>query len=444
MDARTEVSDWPAPGRAWYALFILTIGLMIATVDRGILTLLVAPIRSHLGISDTQFSVLIGWAFVSVYAVLGLPIARLADRGSRRLIIGIGMAFWSVSTAWCGFVSSYAGFFAARAGVGAGESAYAPAVYSILQDSFPPEKLPRVFSIMAIGFAYGTSFSAILGAAMLGLAERLAGSGNALFGGLAPWQVVLVLVAIPGVLLALVMVTVREPRRRGLLPGAVSKTLPVRQVTNYFWQYRQTYLPMFAAMGIKAMLSFGSGVWMVEMYRRTHQWAPADTAYWIGGLGLVAAPLGLLTGGWLAERYARRGYDDANLRVLQIATLLVIPFSVAFPLASTPELGLALWAANFFCAMLGVGPANAAVQMITPNQMRGQIRAAYQFVFNVVGFGAGPFIVALFTDYVFGYDGALRYSLATVAAIIGPVAAFLTWYGMRPYAACVVRSRAWT
>lgn len=121
MDVRTEVSDWPAPGRAWYALFILTIGLMIATVDRGILTLLVAPIRSHLGISDTQFSVLIGWAFVSVYAVLGLPIARLADRGSRRLIIGIGMAFWSVSTAWCGFVSSYAGFFAARAGVGAGE-----------------------------------------------------------------------------------------------------------------------------------------------------------------------------------------------------------------------------------------------------------------------------------------------------------------------------------
>ena len=309
MDARTEDSDWPAPGRAWYALFILTVGLMIATVDRGILTLLVAPIRSHLGISDTQFSVLIGWAFVSVYAVLGLPIARLADRGSRRLIIGIGMAFWSVSTAWCGFVNSYAGFFAARAGVGAGASAYAPAVYSILQDSFPPEKLPRVFSIMAIGFAYGTSFSAILGAAMLGLAERLAGSGNALFGGLAPWQVVLVLVAIPGVLLALVMVTVQEPRRRGLLPGAVSKTLPVRQVMDYFWQYRQTYLPMFAAMGIKAMLSFGSGVWMVEMYRRTHQWAPADTAYWIGGLGLVAAPNGRL--------YAIGGSSGDNVAIVE-------------------------------------------------------------------------------------------------------------------------------
>ena len=104
MDARTggladapaaAASDWPSPRRAWYALVVLTVGLMIATVDRGILTLLVAPIRAHLGISDTQFTVLNGWAFVSVYAVLGLPIARLADRGSRRLIIGIGMAFWS-------------------------------------------------------------------------------------------------------------------------------------------------------------------------------------------------------------------------------------------------------------------------------------------------------------------------------------------------------------
>ena len=158
----------------------------------------------------------------------------------------------------------------------------------------------------------------------------------------------------------------------------------------------------------------------------------------------MVAPLGLLTGSALAERLAKRGHDDANLRVLQIATLAVIPTSIAFPLMSDPNLSLALWGLNFFFAMIGVGPANAAVQMITPNQMRGQMRAAYQFVFNVVGFGAGPFLVALFTDYVFRDDGALRYSLVAVAAIIGPVAALLTWYGMRPYAACVVRSRTWT
>jgi MFS family permease len=435
--------DWPSPARAWYALAVLTVGLMIATVDRGILTLLVAPIRSHLDITDTQFSVLHGWAFVSVYAILGLPIARLADYSSRRLIIGIGMAFWSVMTGLCGFAANFTQFFLARAGVGAGESAYAPAVYSILQDSFPPEKLPRVFSIMAIGFAYGTSFGVILGAALLLLATDLAAAPG-LFQGLEPWQVVLILVAIPGVGLALFVGTMHEPRRRGLLPGTEGRALPLRTVFEYFRDHGRTYLPMFAAMGIKAMLSFGAGLWVPEMFRRTHGWAPATTALWIGSLGLVVAPLGLMTGGWLAERFARRGRDDANLRVLQIATILVIPFSVAYPLASTPQWALVLWALNFFCAMLGVGPANAAVQVITPNQMRGQVRAAYQFVFNVVGFGAGPFLVALFTDYVFGHDAALHYSLATVAAIIGPAAALLTWYGMRPYAACVVRSRTWT
>jgi MFS family permease len=454
MDARARgevtapvasAGDWPSPGRAWYALFILTIGLMIATIDRGILTLLVAPIKSHLGISDTQFSVLHGWAFVSVYALLGLPIARLADRSSRRLIIAIGMAFWSVTTALCGFANSFAQFFAARAGVGAGESAYAPAVYSILQDSFPPAKLPRVFAIMSIGFAYGTSFGVILGAGLLVLAGNLTETLGPAFSGVAPWQMVLILAAVPGVLLACVMATVQEPRRRGLLPGAVQNAvMPVRQVFDYFMENVRTYAPMFVAMGIKAMLSFGAGVWMPEMFRRTFEWAPAKTAFHLGVIGLMVAPLGLLTGSALAERLAKRGHDDANLRVLQIATLAVIPTSIAFPLMSDPNLSLALWGLNFFFAMIGVGPANAAVQMITPNQMRGQMRAAYQFVFNVVGFGAGPFLVALFTDYVFRDDGALRYSLVAVAAIIGPVAALLTWYGMRPYAACVVRSRTWT
>jgi MFS family permease len=443
VEARAAVSDWPSPARAWYALLVLTVGLMIATVDRGILTLLVQPIRAHLGISDTQFTILNGWAFVSVYAILGLPIARLADRGSRRLIIGVGMAFWSVTTAMCGFANSFTQFFMARAGVGAGESVYAPATYSILQDSFPPEKLPRVFAIMSIGFAFGTSFGVILGATLMVLATNLTASSTPLFGGLADWQAVLVLVAIPGGLLALVMATVEEPRRRGLLPGAVSSSLPVRQVFDYFRANLRTYAPMFTAMGIKAMLSFGSGVWLPEFFRRTWQWAPAHAALWIGVLGLIVAPIGLLAGSALAERYARRGYDDANLRVLQIATIAVVPASLAFPLASTPELALALWALNFFFAMLGVGPANAAVQMITPNQMRGQIRAAYQFVFNVIGFGAGPFLVALFTDQVFHDDGALRYSLASVAAIIGPLAALLTWYGMKPYAACVARARHW-
>jgi MFS family permease len=437
-------TDWPSGARAWYALIILTIALMVATIDRGILTLLVAPIKADLRLSDTQFTVLHGWAFVSVYALLGLPIARLADRGSRRLIIAIGMVFWSVMTGLCGFANSFAQFFAARAGVGAGESAFAPATYSILTDSFPPEKLPRAFAIVAIGFSYGTSFGVLLGAGLLVLATDLAGWLQPMFGTLAPWQGVLILCAIPGLLLAVVMATVQEPRRRGLMPGtAPTAAVPVRQVIAFFSDNRATYVPMFIAMGIKAMLTFGAGFWIPELMRRTFGWGVPRTAVIQGVLGLIVAPIGLMLGSALAERFARRGRDDANLRVLQIATIGAIPIAVSYPLLSDPHFVMAGWALNLFIISLGIAPANAALQMITPNQMRGQIRAAYQFVFNVVGFGAGSFCVALFTDYVFGDESALRYSLAAVAVIIGPVAALLTWYGMKPYAACVVRSRTW-
>jgi len=454
MDARTggrvdapasTTEGWPSASRSWYALIVLTLALMVATIDRGILTLLVQPIKAQFGITDTQITVLHGWAFVSVYALLGLPIARYADHHSRRLIIGIGIAFWSLATALCGFATSFFGFFAARAAVGAGESAFAPATYSIVQDSFPPPKLPRVFAVLAIGFSYGGSFGVILGAALLGLAASAAEWLEPVFGLLQPWQMVLVLCALPGFLLALLMATVHEPRRRGFPPGErPAGVVPVAQVFAFFRENRATYVPMFIAMGIKAMLTFGSGFWMPELMRRTFDWKVTQTALLVGVLGLVAAPLGLMLGGWLAERFQRRGYDDANLRVLQIATVCAIPVAVSFPMMSDPWWVMAGWALNLFIISLGIAPANAALQIITPNPMRGQIRAAYQFVFNVVGFGAGSTCVALFTNHVFHDDAALRYSLSTVAAIIGPVAALLTWYGMKPYAACVVRSRTWT
>ena len=417
---------------------------MIATIDRGILTLLVAPIKARLDLSDTQFTVLHGWAFVSIYALLGLPIARLADRGSRRLILGIGIAFWSLMTGLCGFATTFMQFFFARAGVGAGESAYAPATYSILQDSFPPRKLPLVFAILAIGFTCGANLGIILGVTLVLFAADVAVWLQPWFGALESWQVVLLLCALPGFVLALLFCTLHEPRRRGFEPGAdTGRVVPVGEVYAFFRANRATYLPMFIAMGIKAMLSFGSGFWIPELFRRTFDWPVVKTGLLQGFLGLGMAPLGLLLGGWLAQGYSKRGYDDANLRVLQIATVIAIPIAVVYPLLDNPYLVMAGWALNTFVISLGVAPANAALQMITPNPMRGQIRAAYQFVFNVVGFGGGSFCVAVFTDYVYGYEGALRYSLATVAAIIGPVAALLTWYGMKPYAACVVRSRAW-
>jgi MFS family permease len=439
---------WPSRRRAWYALAVLTVALLVATIDRSVLQLLVEPIKADLKISDTQMSFIIGFAFVFFYAFLGLPIARLADRSSRRLIIGVGIAFWSVMTALCGVAQNYWQLFWARVGVGAGESSFAPATFSVLTDSFPPRQLPRALAINSMGFMYGSGLALIVGGAVVEAVSHLPQIVLPIVGEIRPWQVVFFAVGLPGLVLAAVMATVHEPPRRGritaaAMPGAKVRSVPVKDIWNFLRAEGATFGPIFLALGIKTFLSFGAGQWTAAFFMRTYGWSIPQVGYRQGLLLLIVSPLGLLAGSWLAECYHRRGYEDANMRVVLIATLAVIPTSILFPLMPTGEWAFALIGLNLFLAMLGVGPGNAALQIVTPNEMRGQVRAAYQFVFNVIGYAAGPIFVAVLTDYFFRDEADLRYSLATAAAVLGPIAALVTWHGLKPYGRSVVRARAW-
>lgn len=441
-----QAPAWPGRVRAYYALFILTLALMVATIDRGVLSVLVEYIKRDLHVSDTQFSVLTGFAFVFFYAFLGLPIARLADRRSRRLIIGIGIAFWSVMTALSGVAQSYQQLFWARVAVGAGESSFAPATFSVLTDSFPPAKLPMAMSLLSIGFVCGGGFALVAGGAALQAAAAIGPIMLPAVGALRSWQLVFFLVGLPGLIIALLMATVAEPKRRGLLPGADgvrAAKVPIRVIADFLAKDWRTFLPIFAAMGVKTLLSFGAIVWTPAFFVRTYGWSMSQSGYRLGLVSLIVSPFGLLIGGWLAEYYARRGRDDANLRVLQFATIAVVPTSILYPLMPSAGAALALYGLNFFLASVGIGPGNAALQVVTPNQMRGQIRALFQLVFNLVGYAIGPLFVALFTDYVFHAESAIRYSLSTAAAITGPIAVLITWWGMKPYARSVARAAAW-
>lgn len=461
--SQPDAQPWPSPRRAWYALGVLTLALMVSTIDRSILALLVGPIKHDLGITDTQMSLLLGMAFVSIYAFLGLPIARLADVSSRRLIIGIGIAFWSAMTALCGVAQSYLQLFLARVGVGAGESSFAPATYSMLTDSFPKEKLPRAMAVMSIGFSAGSGLALILGGWVIHLVTGLPKVSVPVVGDIHAWQLAFFAVGLPGLLLALVMGTVTEPARRGLMAvggardggardtGAANaaatplgrpKSLPLSQIIAFLRSERSTYWPIFLAMGIKSMMLFGVQSWTPTFFVRTYGWTVPQIGFMTGLILLIISPLGLITGGWLAERYAKKGYDDANMRVVLIATAASLPVTILFPLMPTPELALTGIALAQFILSLGIGPGNAALQIITPNQMRGQVSAMYMFIFNIVGYGLGPTAVALFTDYVFHAESALRYSIATVAAIAAPIALLVVWYGLKPYGQSVVRANA--
>jgi MFS family permease len=442
---RPDEQPWPSPRRAWYALAVLTVALMVSTIDRSILSLLVGPIKRDLGVTDTQMSLLLGMAFVSIYAFLGLPIARLADVSSRRVIIGIGIAFWSAMTALSGVAHTYLQLFLARVGVGAGEASFAPATYSMLTDSFPKEKLPRAMAVMSIGFTAGSGLALILGGWVIHLVTGMPAVTLPLAGEIHPWQLVFFAVGLPGLLIAAAMATVKEPARRGLLrtdTACRARSLPIGQIFAFLRSQSSTYWPIFLAMGIKSLLLFGVGAWLPTFFVRTYGWTVPQVGFLTGLILLTISPLGLLTGGWLAERYARKGYDDANMRVVLIATVASLPVTILYPLMPTPELALTGAALVQFIVSLGIGPGNAALQIITPNQMRGQVSAMYMFIFNIVGYGLGPTAVALFTDYVFHAESALRYSLTAVAAITAPLAVLIVWYGLKPYGRSVVRANA--
>lgn len=444
--ADRQEQAWPRPREAWYAVAIFALALMVNFLDRGILALLIQPIKNDLDLSDTEVSLIIGFAFVIFYVFLGLPIARLVDTKSRRLIIGICIAIWSGMTAMCGFAQNFTQLFLCRVGVGVGEAGNGPATYSMLSDLFPKDKLPRAISVLNFGFVAGNGIALIIGGLIVKMLADMPEITVPYIGTFRSWQLALIMVGLPGLLIAGLMATVKEPVRRGIMgqdKGGPPKTLPIKQVLAFLGENWKTYAPMTLGMAFKAVLNFGNAIWLPTLFLRKYDWAISKIGVIQGTLMVLIAPFGLMAGSYLAEWLARKGRDDANVLVVIISALIVIPLSVAFPLMPTPELCLVLYSINTFFLFLVPGPQNAALQIITPNQIRGQVTALWLFVFNVVGFGLGPTFIALMTDFVLKDENRLDEALSFSSGILGVLAVLLLWYGLKPYAESVRRARNW-
>lgn len=442
--AQGAAQPWPSPRLAWYAVFVFSLSLLINFLDRGIVGLLVEPIKADLGLSDTQMGFILGFAFVTFYALLGLPIARLIDIGTRRTIFGVGIALWSVMTAACGLAGNFWQLFLARIGVGVGEACTGPSTFSMLADLFPRDKLPRALAVLNFGFTTGNGLALIIGGtviAILAAAPPLALPG---FGELATWQTTLLIVGLPGLVVAGLAFTLPEPVRRGIDRAAAGGDVPsVREVARYVFTYRAAYGLMIVAIALKTVLAFGQQAWGPVFYIRTFGWSPVDYGLIQGTIILVLGPLGAVFGSRLAERLYARGHDDANMRVVFYSSYFVVPLSILFPLMPSAELAVAVGALNFFCAAWVLGPQNAAIQVITPNRMRGQVTALFLFAFNIIGFGLGPLVVPLLTDFVFRDEALIGYSLATAAAVLGPLAMIVIWMSLKPYGERLAAAREW-
>lgn len=437
-----EGAPFPPARYAWYVVGVLTLANASAFVDRQILGLLVGPIRRDLGIGDAEMGVLYGLAFAAFFTLLGLPIARLADRSSRRTIIGVGIAVWSAMTMLSGFATSYRDLLFARFGVAIGEAALAAPAASLLADYFPASRRATALSVYSLGIFLGAGLANLAGGALI---ARLGEDGTVLLplaGAIRAWQAVFVIVGVPGLLVAALMATVREPPRREVgASGATAHAL--REVFAYIRDNRRTFVSHNLGYALLALVNYATAAWLPTHLIRSYGWSAGRAGLTLGALTVTVGVAGVISGGRVADAMLARGRADAKVRVGIIAALSNLLFGLAYALAPSAQLAvLALVPYNFF-ASFAFGASIAAVQEIVPNRMRAQAVALYGTVVTLVGLGLGPSIVGVLTERVFGDDSAVRYSLAIITAVGLTASASLLASGLAAYRRSVSYRATW-
>lgn len=431
---------WPRPGYAWFVIFLLMLAFTSSFIDRQILSLLVGPIRADLQISDTQFSLLVGLAFSIFYASFGIPIAYAADRMSRRLIISAGVLTWSIMTALSGLSSSFWQLFLARMGVGVGEATLTPAASSLIADYFPKERRGLAMAVYATGVYWGSGLALMIGGIVVRAVEAAPPVVVPLVGELKPWQTVLVMVGLPGVLLAGLMLLIREPLRRGLPPGQQGALAPL---LPFLAHNRAAVLCIFLGFTLLGMVVISYLTWMPALFMRNFGWHAADVGLAFGLVVMLCGSSGIMAGGFLADRLTARGHSDAAVRAGLYGGVATIPLAAIAPILPTPGLILGASAAALFAVTSTQALPIVAIQSMTPNNLRARVAAVYFLVGSLLLYTVGPTSVAVVTDYVFRDDAAVRYSLALVCAVVAPLGVALLWLALPHYRRSIAASAAW-
>lgn len=433
--------DQERPGFAsWYLIFVLTLAYTASFIDRQVLNLLVGPLKAEFALDDTKLSLLQGLAFTGAYIIMSPIFGRLADTGSRKGVLFFGIMLWSVGTSACGLARSYWQLFLARFGVGGSEACLTPAAWSIIADSFPERMMPRAFSVFMMGPYLGGGLALIFGGLLLDSAAHWDLSAVPLLGSLKPWQLVFLFAGLPGIAIALLLLFVREPIRRQIRAvGTVQERLPLSEVMRIFRVERGFYGNFYAGMSTLVICLYAFPAWMPSVLIRRFGVSAGDVGMQYGLAILITGSVGVLTGPWLAQWIARRGRRDQLLLVPLGAALALIPSCIA--LAFTPSYGAALAVATVasFLYSLPQALASSALQLVTPNRMRGIAAAIYVFCVSVTGLGLAPTIVALLTDHLFQDEVRVGDSLAITCGVAAIASAFFLSRALRAYQRILAR-----
>ncbi len=397
-------------------LWLLLVVYIFNFIDRQIVNILAEPISRDLGLNDTQIGLMTGIAFALFYAILGLPIARYADRPTtnRGRLIAVALAFWSLATAVCGLAQNFVQLLLARMGVGIGEAGCTPAAHSLIADRVPPERRSSALAFYALGIPIGTLLGMMIGGY---LADELG------------WRRAFFVVGLPGVLLALIVAFVIKDNARlvhTLPSGAAAIPVSLRQSLTEVLGSR-AYALLLCAGSAASFLSYGKTTWTTIFFQRSHGLTPGEVGFYFGLWGGIAGITGTLLGGWLADRFGRINRRHV-LTAPAIGMTLAAPLAFAAYFAARWEVALAMLMIPTVLNSLYYGPTFSSVQGLVPLRTRAIASALLLFGQNLIGLGLGPLFFGMISDLLkpaYGED-SVRYVLYG-AAWLSLVPAFFFW-----------------
>lgn len=411
-----------------YAIALLVVVYVLHNLDRQIINILAEPIKQELNLKDWQIGMMTGLAFSVFYAGLGIPIARLSERGNRSVIIATSIVVWSGFTAVCGLAQNFLQIILARIGVGVGEAGCTPAAHSLISDIVPRERRASALGT----YAMGAPFGALLGLAMGGLVFDAYG-----------WRMGFFVAAAPGILVgALVLLTLREPRAE--MTATARAAQPRQTFRDAMKELRGIRSFWLVAIGsaFQAVVAYGHGAFLASFFFRIHG---SDLTRIAGGFGLETAgflglAIGLISGvsgltgafigGKLADRSIARNPRGLATQIA-ICNLIAVPVYIAAMSVASAPLALALLVIPSLCYGMTYGPMFTVFQSVVQPHTRATATSIYLLITNLVGLGVGPLLVGIMSDYFAGGMGmgegeGLRWAQIG-STFLGLVAAALYW-----------------
>ena len=350
-----------------------------------------------------------------VYGFVGIFMGWLVDRGKRLWIVSIGVALWSVATVATGMAKNFVQLFTARMGVGIGEATLSPGTFSMIGDSFPTEKRGKPIAFYSAALPIGAGLASLLSGAVIAWTASSGNQSLPFFGELSPWRYTMIIVGLPGLLLALIFLLMKEPARR---PAAASSDVisgsGFTDALRYLWDNKALYIGFVLVICAMTAIAYSHG-FLAPTFERTWGWSPQKYAYVNGIALLLIGPLNMMIMGSISDWWTKKGVKDASLHILYIGFFIMIPSGVIPLFMPTAELAFALLCIN----TIGIGIVSAigvtSLLVITPAQIRGQVVALYYLAISWFG-SLGPIAVGELSSGVFGEDN-LRYAVAAVPVI---------------------------